>query len=228
MWNVMTTRLISARSPMTLNLPKLTQERKPLNVVTARNLSTRRPTWLSTRRHTQERNPVEVIYLEKPFRNHSSQTLCILRQERNSVTTAKPLCRQALLISREHSQKGSFMCVTSAGSLSVIAQPSKSIREFTRERSPTSVINVGRPSASIHSSLNTRESIPGRNSTSVWSVGRPIVTDQTCADTRKFTQKKNSINGRTMGSHLSTVLPLLSIRDSLEQISLVKFNSSLK
>lgn len=71
-----------------------------------------------------------------------------------------------------------------------------------------------------------REYILGRNSTNVWNVGKPTVTDQTFVDTKKFTIKKDSINGRNMG-HLFSIAPLLlSIRDFIEEISPMKFNSS--
>lgn len=59
-------RIISARSPILLNLIKL-KERKYLNVVTARNLFTRSPTSLNIRKHTQEEEPCDNNKCGKSF-----------------------------------------------------------------------------------------------------------------------------------------------------------------
>ena len=67
------------------------------------------------------------------------------------------------------------MCVMNARSLFVIAQPSKSIREFTQERSPINVLSVGNLSMQNQTSIIIRGLTQGRNHMNVRNVGNPSV-----------------------------------------------------
>ena len=117
----------------------------------------------------------------------------------------------------ENTQERSPMIVTNVENLSLIVQPSLSIREFTQGRNPIIVMSVGRPSATnpllphireytqkrnnvktfvqntppiIQSLWYDRNYIWGRNSMRVMNVRSPSTRSQLSVDTRELKRKK--------------------------------------
>lgn len=117
--NLMKMRIISARCP---NLIELIQKRKPLSVVTARNIFTRGPACLTKHQETHIREKLcEGNECGKTFQK-SQLTDPQISHKGEKPSGCDDVPMKSALTDQQRTQRRSFMYVTNARNLFVIAQ----------------------------------------------------------------------------------------------------------